>query len=73
MPLQFLTRHPAQPVVVWCDLMKRGRMTGTELDEVSEQLALVLKKRPSDSMALVIAPYLVSEKVDGYRGEMRTV
>ena len=53
--------------------MKRGRMTGTELDEISEQLALVLKKRPTDSAALVIAPYLVSEKVDGYRGELRTV
>lgn len=73
MPLQVLTRHPEQPLIVWCDLMKRGRMNGTELDEISEQLALVLKKRPTDSVALVIAPYLVSEKVDGYRGEMRTV
>ena len=66
-----LTRFPEHPLVLWCDLMKRGRMTGSDVDEMSDILATILKKRPGKAVCLVISPYLVSEKVQGYRGELR--
>lgn len=46
-------------------------MTGSEVDEISDLLSTILKKRPSRSVAIAVAPFLVSEKVAGYRGELR--
>lgn len=71
-PLKFLQRYPELPVVVWCDFMKCGRMTATEMDEYSSLLAHILHARYKACVALVIAPYLVSEKQEGYRGQLRT-
>lgn len=51
--------------------MKCGRLTGQEVSDFSEILVTILKKN-QNSVALVIAPYLISEKVAGYRGELRT-
>lgn len=66
-----IARFPEQPVVLWCDLMKRGRMTGAEVDEMSDLLATILKKRSTKSVAIVVAPYLVSEKIGSYRTQLR--
>lgn len=66
-----LARFPEHPVIVWCDLMKRGRMTGSDVDEMSDVLSTILKKRPGKAVGLVIAPFLVSERVQGYRAELR--
>ena len=52
--------------------MKCGRMTATEMDEFSTLLSHVLHTRYKASIAVVIAPYLVSEKQQGYRGQLRT-
>lgn len=52
--------------------MKCGRMTATEMDEYSSLLAHILHARYKACVALVIAPYLVSEKQEGYRGQLRT-
>ena len=68
--LQFLVRHPQSPVICWVDLMKCGRVTGQEVNDISETIAAILKKNPN-SVALVVAPYLSSEKVAGYRAELR--
>lgn len=70
-PVQMALRYPEHPLIVWCDLMKRGKMTGSEVDEMSDFVATILKKRPTKSVAIVVAPFLVSEKVGGYRGEIR--
>ena len=70
--LKFLQRYPELPVVAWCDFMKCGRMTATEMDEYSSLLAHILHARYKACVALVIAPYLVSEKQEGYRGQLRT-
>lgn len=50
--------------------MKCGRLTGQEVSDFSEAIAAILKKNPN-SAALVIAPYLTSENVAGYRAELR--
>ena len=71
--LQFLQRYPDMPMVVWCDLMKCGRMTATEIDEFATLLSTTLHSRYKSSAAVVIAPYLVSEKRQGYRGQLRMV
>ena len=71
--LQFLQRYPDMPMVVWCDLMKCGRMTATEIDEFATLLSTTLHSRYKSSAAVVIAPYLVSEKQQGYRGQLRMV
>jgi hypothetical protein len=46
-------------------------MTGSEVNDFAELLACIFKKHPQ-TVAMVIGPYLVSEKVQGYRGELRT-
>lgn len=47
-------------------------MTLNEMDEVSSMLSSVLHSKFKASAAVVIAPYLVSEKQQGYRGQLRT-
>lgn len=58
-------------MIIWCDLMKCGRMTGGDVNDFAETMAAIFKKNPQNTVALVIAPYLVSEKVGDYRGELR--
>lgn len=70
--LQVLARFPSSPVVVWCDCMKLGRMTKTDVNDTTELIECVLKKRGAKAAALCIAPYLTSEKIqNGQRGEQR--
>ncbi|CAK8990644.1 unnamed protein product [Durusdinium trenchii] len=66
---QFLQRFPDLPCIIWCDLMKCGRMTATEMDEFTTVINHVLHTRYKASAAVVIAPFLVSEKHQGYRGQ----
>lgn len=42
------------------------------MDEYSSLLSHILHARYKACVALVIAPYLVSEKQEGYRGQLRT-
>ncbi|CAL1172840.1 unnamed protein product [Cladocopium goreaui] len=67
---RFLTRFPQYPCVVWCDLMKCGRLTQQEVNDYCDLMHSIFKKSPM-SVAVLVAPYLVSEKVAGYRGELR--
>ena len=71
--LQFLQRYPDMPTIVWCDMMKCGRMTANEIDEFGNLLSSALHARYKSSAAIVIAPYLVSERQSGYRGQLRHV
>ena len=45
-------------------------MTGQEVNDMSEVISGIFKKN-SRAVAFVVAPYLVSEKVAGYRGQLR--
>ena len=53
--------------------MKCGRLTGSEVHDFCETLSTIIKKNPAKTAAIVVAPFLISEKVAGYRGELRTV
>ncbi|CAK9003468.1 unnamed protein product [Durusdinium trenchii] len=69
---RFLSRFPDTPTIIYADLMKCGRCSNQELNEFSELLSAGLAKRPHASVAIVVAPWLCSEKVcNGYRGELR--
>ncbi|CAK9051467.1 Uncharacterized protein SCF082_LOCUS28243 [Durusdinium trenchii] len=69
---RFLTRSPGSPTILWCDLMKCGRLTATDVHDFGETLSTALNKRPESSCAIVVAPHLTSEKVlHGHRGELR--
>lgn len=52
--------------------MKCGRMASSEIDDFSGIISSILHSRYKASIAMVIAPYLVSEKQPGYRGQLRT-
>lgn len=69
--LKFLQRFPDMPVIVWCDLMKCGRLSSGEVDEYATLLSHILHSRYKSCVGIVIAPFLVSEKHGGYRGQIR--
>ena len=52
--------------------MKVGRPTGNEMNDYCELAHEVLTKKQKGAVAVVIAPFLVSEKQSGYRGQLRT-
>ncbi|CAK9076494.1 unnamed protein product, partial [Durusdinium trenchii] len=65
-----LAQNPSATVLVWCDFMKMGRLSKTDIQDTTELIQLALKKRPTSSVAFVISPFLTSEKVtSGHRGE----
>ena len=70
-PLQFTMRFPENPTIVWCDMMKCGRVSLGEMDEICVLLSHVLHKKPDKAVALVIAPYLVAEKLKNPRDQLR--
>ena len=71
---QFLQGNPLDAKIIWADLMKRGRLSTGDVNDLGEVLAHGLKKFPQTSCAIVIAPGLVSDKVpNGMRGELRPV
>ena len=54
--------------------MKVGRVGKEELNTFAGLLELALQSKPETTCAIIIAPYLVSEKVtNGLRGEIRRV
>ena len=70
--VQFLVKTAGTPTILWCDFMKCGRLNNTDVNDMAELLTVGLHKRPEQSCAVVIAPYLTSEKVtNGHRGELR--
>ena len=54
--LQYITRNPDSLVVVWVDLMKLGRCSSADVDQISELVAASLSKRPHRSAAVVHCP-----------------
>jgi hypothetical protein len=59
-------------VVAWADLTKMGRLGNKDLNYAVTVVHQALSKQPSKSIALILAPHLVSEKVsNGQRGEIR--
>ena len=70
-PLQFLQRYHDVPCIVYCDLMKCGRPTQNEMNEFCELIHAVLSKKQETGVCIMLAPFLVSEKQSGYRGQLR--
>lgn len=57
---------------MWVDLMKIGRVGQQELNNLVDLLGVALHSRPTASCAIIIAPFLISEKVsNGLRGEVQ--
>ena len=72
--MQAMVRNPSGPIIVWCDLMKAGRLTGNDVNDYVELIGGVLNKGGPRATAIVVAPFLTSEKVtSGHRGELRLV
>ena len=76
-PLQFIAARkpssgPPQGMIAWADLTKFGRMDHKQLNFAVSVLDKVLSKNPTTSVGIVLAPHLISEKVNGgLRGEIR--
>lgn len=60
-------------MIVFCDLMKNGRMSISDIDETCGLLSHALNTKTGTAVALVIAPYLISDKMKGYRDQLRTL
>ena len=76
--LQFineLAKHRSwEGTIVWLDFTKYGKITGTDLNDSCDLLSMIMGRKPQQTVAIVIAPFLASEKVqNGLRGEIRTV
>ncbi|CAK9073476.1 unnamed protein product, partial [Durusdinium trenchii] len=68
---KFIRENDARPIVMWVDLMKIGRVGQQELNNLVDLLGVALHSRPTASCAIIIAPFLISEKVsNGLRGEV---
>ena len=52
--------------------MKCGRPTNNDLNDMTELVHLILSRKQQKGICVMIAPYLVSEKHSGYRGQLRT-
>ena len=62
-------------ICVWADFTKFGKVTNNDLNDVLECVKSTLSRLPEKSMAFVICPHLISEKVqvqNNLRGEIRT-
>ena len=60
-------------MVFWVDLMKYGRITGKDLEEITSRIKKGLSRKASHACAFVVAPFLVSDRTtNGMRGEIRT-
>ncbi|CAJ1344536.1 unnamed protein product [Effrenium voratum] len=73
---QFITDVSGEDAAmcVWADCTKLGRLSNCDLNFLAEMMQLVLAKKPTQSVGVVICPYLVSEKVNnGQRGEVRRI
>ncbi|CAK9101499.1 unnamed protein product [Durusdinium trenchii] len=58
--------------IVWLDFTKYGKLSGSDLNDCCDLLAMILGRKPQKSVGLIMAPHLISEKVhNGLRGEMR--
>ena len=57
------------------DFTKYGKVSGGDLNDMCELLSMILGRKPQRSVAVVLAPYLISEKTQysGARGELRRV
>ena len=65
---------PPTPLVVWADLTKFGRMASKDLNFVAAVIKKAISKQPTKSVALVVSPHLISERVGGdQRGEVRSL
>lgn len=74
-PWQFMTSilAPSGVVIMWVDLMKYGRVSSKDLDDVTNKIKKVLSRKPSHTCCFLLAPFLISERVqNGHRGELRT-
>ena len=59
-------------MVVWVDLMKYGRLSGKDLEDVSARLKKTLSRKATHACGFVVAPFLISERTsNGLRGETR--
>lgn len=72
--LQFVDEasRSSTALLVWCDLTKLGRVSNNDLNNAIDLISNALTKNPTKSVAFVLAPHLVSERVtNGLRGERR--
>ena len=71
-----MARHESWAAnIVWLDFTKYGKVSGGDLNDLCDLLNMILGRKPQRSVAVVLAPYLISEKTQhaGARGELRTV
>lgn len=76
-PVQFIADLSAHTSwagnIIWLDFTKYGKLTGSDLNDTCELLSLFLSKKPQKTVAVVLAPFLTSERVpNGVRGEIRS-
>lgn len=58
--------------IVWLDFTKYGKLSGCDLNDTCDLLASILSRKPQVSVAIILSPYLVSERTaNGLRGEIR--
>lgn len=58
--------------IVWLDFTKYGKLSGCDLNDTCDLLSSILSRKPQHSVAVVISPFLVSERTrNGVRGEIR--
>lgn len=71
---QYLAAHKnMDSFLMWVDFTKCGRLNGKDLNHCLDLVTALLTKQPLRSVALILAPHLISEKVaNGQRGERRT-
>ena len=62
-------------IVFWLDYTKFGRVSNNDLNETLDLVKTGLSRQPEKSVAFIVCPHLISEKVqvqNNLRGEIRT-
>ena len=66
-------RSHATSNVVWVDFTKMGRLSNSDMNMCIDLAASILQKKPQTSVAIVVCPVLISERIkNNIRGEIRT-
>ncbi|CAK9013583.1 unnamed protein product [Durusdinium trenchii] len=60
---RFMVRSPGSPAIIWVDLMKAGRLTGGDVSDYVDLIGVALQKAGKMGCAIVVSPFLSSEKI----------
>lgn len=71
--LQTMEKFKTGGMICWVDFTKSGKISPNELNDTLDLVQSILGRLPTRSCAFVIAPHLISDRVqNGLRGEIRT-